>query len=261
MGRAADTFAMAASSTPCDPGTPALAIPRSTKPRRRRRAAAVVVAVLTACGAGLVWCGLREPSFYRRAGGSADTAAEQAVRRLFSSLSALQADVEREGSWGAAFDDAGINAWLARDLPRNHPGFLPDGMSSPRLAFTPGRVHAGVRLTRAGLSAVCWAVAEVRLREPNQLGIVLEQAGVGSLPLPRGLIVAELARGMARLGLAATVRRLGDRTVLVVYIPATHESGRASHWLEALTIGAGDMTLAGQTLHAPPRPAAAGATR
>jgi len=47
---------------------------------------------------------------------------------------------------------------------------------------------------------------------------------------------------------ATSTRQLDGRSVLVVYIPSTHESGGPSHWLEALSIGDGSLAVAGRTL-------------
>lgn len=233
------------------------------RPRRLRRPVLVALGALVLGAGVLVALAVQTPAFYRRAAvpPADEPAAEQAARRLVTDLSALRADFGREGGWEASLTEEGINAWLATDLTRNHARALPDGVSTPRIAFTPGRVHAAARLGAGGLSAVAWLVAGVNLREPNQLGVVVEQAGLGGLPLPRGPVLRELARRCERLGMVATVRRLDDRNVLVVYIPSTHEAGGTSHWLEALAIGAGDVAVAGRTVRGPLRPAAGQDTR
>jgi hypothetical protein len=46
----------------------------------------------------------------------------------------------------------------------------------------------------------------------------------------------------------------GARSVLVVYIPSTHQAGGVSHWLEAIRIAAGEAAVAGETRRGPVRP-------
>ena len=217
-------------------------------PRRRRRlvtaASAVTLAVLGLL-AGVVLVPV--PAFYRERALARMSAPDQAARRLVSDVSALRAAVVREGRWEAALDERDINAWLATDLPRNHSALLPDGVSAPRVRLAPQRVEVGVRVGFGPCAAVASLAAEVRLREPNQLGVTLVDARLGGLPLPRGPVLAAVERGFRRLGLFATVRRLDGRSVLVVYIPSTHEEGGAAHWLESLAIGEGTIAVSGRT--------------
>ena len=217
-------------------------------PAKRRspaRLAVVVTAVLAVALAVAAFAATRLPEFYRQRLEVAG--AEDSARRLVSDISALHAAFIREGAWEAAFSEHDMNAWLASDLPRNHGRLLPRAVSGPRLRFTPRRVHAAVRIGGSLASTVAVLVAEVQLREPNQLGIVVEDARLGSLPLPRGLVLGEIRRRFDQIGMVTAVRRLDGRTVLVVYIPSTHESGGMSHWLESLSIGEGTVAFAGHT--------------
>jgi hypothetical protein len=204
-------------------------------------AAAIVAVTIVVVAVVASW----SPEFYRQ---RLDvTAAETAARRLVSDASALQASIVREGPWEAAFTENDINGWLAVDLPRNHGRLLPDWLAEPRVRLEPRRIRLAARVGRGLASAVAAVTAEVVLREPNQLGIVVEDAQLGGLPLPRGPVLAELRRCCDQLGMVTSVRRLDDRSLLVVYIPSTRESGGLSHWLETLTLGDGSIAITGQT--------------
>jgi hypothetical protein len=214
--------------------------------------------------AGVILAGL-SPEFYRsrlpvggplvgREAAAATAVAEQAARRLLTTASALHADFLRVGRWEGVFEERQLNAWLAVDLPRNHPELMPEAISSPRIELLPGRLRAGVRVGRGILSATLWAEATVTLRAVNQLGISVVDAGLGSLPLPRGPILRWIAGRIEPLGVVTEIRRDNGRSVLVVYIPSTYQAGGISHWLEAVRLAEGEVAVAGETRRGPVRP-------
>jgi len=184
--------------------------------------------------------------------------AERSAARLVTKGAALHAALGRVGPWGAAVSDTELNAWLATDLPRNHPQLLPRSLSAPRAWFRKQHVDLTVRAGVGLLSAVVWCDLEVTLRGVNQLGIVIEKASIGALPLPAAPVLAELGRRLAALGCVTELRPRDGRMVLVVYIPAT--LGGGPHWrLESLRIDAGEAVVAGTTSvpDGGPNPAAA----
>lgn len=221
--------------------------PSQPAPRRRLRRLGLWAAAAAACAAVTLGLLLRhEPAFYRGLAAGGGAAAEQRARRLVTRLSALHADFVRPGPWEAVLAGDEINAWLATDLPRNHPRLLPAGLTEPRVAIGPRRLRAAARVGPL-LGGVASVEAEVVLRGVNQLGIAVTDARLGALPLPRGPVIRELARRIDALGMATELRRLDGRTLLVVYIPSTHDAGATSHWLEALALEDGGVVVAGVT--------------
>lgn len=173
--------------------------------------------------------------------------AEAAARRVVTKAAACHAAISRPGAWEAAVTADELNAWLAIDLPRNHRNVLPRGVSQPRLLFQPKHALIGTRIGYGPLTAVASLDFEIQLRDVNHLAIVLEQARLGAIPLPRPPILRELARRIAMLGMVTDLRMLDGRLVLMVYIPSTHDAGGTSYWLESLSIGEGELLLAGTT--------------
>ncbi len=201
------------------------------------------------CG-GLALAALlaHEPAFYRsRAAAAPPGGAEPLARRLVTKASALRADVLRPGDWSAAVTEQELNAWLATDLPRNHPQLLPPLVSEPRLALGPRRISVGGRLALGPVRCVASCEAQVVLREVNQIGIVVEAVRLGGLPVPAGPVVREIARRIAALGLPTELRRLDGRTVLVVYISSSQQPEALRHRLESLTVEEGELLVAGTT--------------
>lgn len=172
---------------------------------------------------------------------------EALARRAVTKASAWHASISRSGSWETAVTADELNAWLAVDLPRNHARWLPRGVSQPRLQFQPRHVMLGTRVGYGPLTAVAWLDCEILLRDINHLAIVLEQARLGAIPVPRTPILRELSRRISKLGMVTDLRMLDGRMVLMVYIPSTHDAGATSYWLESLSIGDGELLMAGET--------------
>lgn len=227
--------------------------------RRYRVVIMAALGCLLLAVVGLVALAKYEPGFYRQraapvatgaAGGGPDDQdanLQAAARRAVTKASAWHAGISRSGAWETALTDDEINAWLAVDLPRNHPGWLPRGVSQPRLLFRPRHVFMGTRVGYGPLTGVAWFDFEIVLRDVNHLAIAVDQARLGAIPLPRAPIVRELARRIRRLGMVTDLRMLDGKMMLMVYIPSTHDAGATSYWLEALSIGEGELLMAGET--------------
>lgn len=217
---------------------------RGALERWRRPVAGVACAIL----GGLVMIAVllkHEPALV--AGAARSAGVERSAARMVTKGAALHAAVSRPGPWGAAFADHEINAWLEVDQPLNHPNLLPEGISRPRVRFRPQRVEAVVRLGTGPLSAFVWCDLEVVLRGVNQLQITVHSATVGAVPVPTALILAEIARGVATLGVDAQVRRLDGRMALVVYIPGSAGRDGPQWRLDSLRIDDGEMIVAGES--------------
>ncbi len=215
----------------------------------------MVVAFLGALATGPEFHGVRVPvggPLDGRAPAAAAAVAQQSARRLVTELSALHAASGRPGRWETVITEREVNAWLAIDLPKNHAGLADGWGTDARVEFLPGRFRFGCRLGTGAFSTIAWIEAEVRLRAANRLGIVLTDARLGSLPVPRGPIVKELGRRIEQLGAITEVRRFEDHVALVVYIPSTTEAVGRSRWLDSLLLSAGELALAGETKPATP---------
>lgn len=227
--------------------------------RRFRGVVVVGLGGLAVAGGCLTVLLKYEPSFYQQAAarlanvpgtsGVADDGAvvEVLARRAVSKVSGWHASISRSGGWEMAVTAEELNAWLAVDLPRNHPRLLPAGVSQPRLLFRPRHILLGTRVGYGLLTAVAWCDCEVVLRDVNHLAIVVEEARLGAIPVPRPPILRDLARRIGRLGMVTDLRTLDGRLVLMVYIPSTHDAGATSYWLESLSIGDGELLMAGET--------------
>jgi hypothetical protein len=191
------------------------------------------------------------PAFYReRLDVAAGAGAEQAARRLITKVVGLQAAAKRTGPWEAAITEQELNAWLALDLPRNHAGVLPAGVTAPRIELADRLLRLGMRVGAGPLTAVVSCGLEVRLREANQVECTVADARVGAVPVPRGPLLHALAARLTPLGLMAEIRRGDGRSVLVVTLPAAAGPAARRCTIEALAVAPGELLMAGETLMA-----------
>jgi hypothetical protein len=195
----------------------------------------MAIGAATTCLLGVLMAVLRqEPDYYRERMPAGDGGAARA-RRFITEVAGLQAAIARPGRWDAAFEEREINAWLATDLPANHARLLPTGVAEPRVRFVPGRIDLAVRVGPRLASAVLHLAVQVHLRGESQLA------------LPRDAVLAEVGRRLGRLGGVTSLRRLDGRSVLVVYIPATHGGDGMGRWLGSLAVVEGSLLVAGET--------------
>lgn len=204
-----------------------------------------------------------QPEFYARAveagaeeaAVGADAAVVEDMRRrasarFVSTLAALASDVARPGGWSTVLADEEVNAWLAVELPVNHPELVPAGVADLRVRFAPGAILLGCRFG-GPLAAVAWVDAQLRLLEANRLAITVKQCRMGLLPLPTGLAASRLAESLAQSGLRCEVQRIAGQTQLVVQLPATEirsdQGGVVSWWLDGLRLEDGEVFLTGSS--------------
>ncbi len=210
------------------------------------------------------------PAFYRQVVGLGPDAAALAGR-FVTEAAAVIAAADREGPWGVEMSQHAINAWLGRDLPRNHPELLDQAawgrLSQPRVEFAPKLARIGIEVTAWGVTAVAWAEVEVSLRAANQFAVTVRRAGLGGLPLPRDAVLRECGRRLAAAGLETEMQRFRDRSLLLVTVPeklAERPTGPAQgsrqpgrRWqIESLRLDRGSLTLAGSSRPADRRQAA-----
>ena len=187
------------------------------------------------------------PRFYRgcRQGSDADG------RRLISKVATLGSAIGRPGRWGSALTEEEINGWLRTDLPRNHAGLLPAGVTHPRMALANDVVRVGARFGWGPVATVASADLRLDPLDAGRLRADVLAVRLGALPLPSGPVVHALGRWLTAVGLPNELRRLDGRTAIVVYISGAGEAAGKVHRLDALDVRDGELLFAGETLPAP----------
>lgn len=229
--------------------------------RWRALAAGVGATLVLACGL-LLAVARHEPPALRRSvgpdarGASADDS-ERLAGRLISKASALHSAASRPGRWEGVFTEDELNAWLATDLPRNHPRLLPPGWSDPRVSLEPRHVWVGTRWHAGPLSALVWVRADVRVRAPGEIAVAVADAGLGGLPLPGDALLKQFGERLSAAGMNAAVARLDGRNQLVVRMADGGSAmegavggarGRGAVRIDSLRLDDGEILVAGETL-------------
>jgi hypothetical protein len=87
----------------------------------------------------------------------------------------------------------------------------------------------------------------VRLRGVNQLGLMLHEARLGLVPLPKAAVLRQIALRLEAAGAVTELRRLDDGHVLVVSLPSSFGSAAVRVQLESLQFDTAEMLVAGAT--------------
>ncbi len=189
--------------------------------KRRRRALAIATLLLLASGAALYLLSRREPEWWYQPGESAPLAAEQVENAVISELS-LARPAARQGpyrsrEWTLEVVQDEANAWLAtrlRSWVENRGGRWPDQLDGVRVAFEPGRVLLGLRLTEEYGGRVISTAGVPRVATDGSLWLQATSTRLGSVPLPQGLLLDRL-RQLSQGGAADLVNALDGRSALL----------------------------------------------
>src|SRR5271166_1668955 len=121
--------------------------------QKRVRFALVAVAVLGLLAAAIfaVYRASQEvPEFYAKEISVPADTQEKDSDLLLQQATSLHNDLHRIGRWRQVFKAQTINAWLAVDLPRNHPTLLAAGMHEPRVHIGPQGITMACQIDRGG---------------------------------------------------------------------------------------------------------------
>lgn len=187
------------------------------------------------------------PAFYRTC--SRGTAEDG--RRLISRVAAIGSAMGGSGTWNAAVTETEINGWLRTDLPKNHSGLLPAGVSDPRVNLADDMVRVGARVGWGPVAAVASLGVRIDRLDADRVRADVRSVRIGGLPLPRGPAVRRLAAALTAAGMPTELQRVDGRSVAVVYISGVESVPGKTHRLDTLDISGGELLLSGATVVTP----------
>jgi len=223
---------------------------------RRRMIITVVAGAVVIAGGAVIAASCHQPPSLRRAlttssGIDAADAEARHVARFISGVSALHAAATRPGPWEGVFTADDVNAWLANDLPRNHPRLLPPGWSDPRVGFEPRHAWFGIRRHLGPLRPLVWMRLEASRRSAGEVLLTVADAGIGAIPLPGDSLLAMLRARLVDAGYPVAMARIDGRSRLVLRLPGGDGPAagglRPIVRLAALRLDDGELLVAGET--------------
>ncbi len=225
--------------------------------KKRLTIVAIVLGGLVAIAGIGLWLGYlatqQVPAPYIEALELDNTTLVNASDRMLQQASALASDVRRDGPWEAVFTAEQINGWLAVDLVENHPGALPSELRDPRVAIAPDRIQLFCRLQRSDFDTVLTLAVEPYVPEPNVLALRIRHARAGSLPMPLGNVLDQIAEAGNRMGLRVEWLQADGDPVAQIVIPPAGEDESHVIQIETLQLHDGEIYLSGTTRRVQPK--------
>jgi hypothetical protein len=185
----------------------------------------IVLAVLLLGATGFYRASQQVPDFYVEALDTTPQQQQAAGYQLEQDVLDLHHDLQQRQSWEAVFSEEEVNGWLAADLPRKFPEFLPPGIEDPRVHLEDGQVRLACRYQSGGMATIVHLTVVVQMSdEPNTLAIRLSKARAGALPLPLKSFLEQIGGVARRLSLPLRWTQVSSDPVALLTLPSTFKS-------------------------------------
>jgi hypothetical protein len=186
---------------------------------RTAKALSVMLVLMVLGGWGLYHASQQMPDFYAEALVVGAEQQQNAGYVLEQEVLDLHTDLQQLPTWEAFFSEAELNGWLAADLPRKFPSFLPAEIDAPRVNLEKGQLKLACRYRSGGLATVVHLTVFVHMAdEPNTVAIRLSKARAGALPLPLKSFLDHVTDLARRLSLPLRwTQQSGDPVALLTF--------------------------------------------
>jgi hypothetical protein len=149
--------------------------------------------------------------------------------------------------WEAVFTAEEINGFLAVDLPKKHPDWLPKEFREPRVAIGPDGIHVYCRYETKWVSTVASLHLEPSLREKNVLAVRFRKARAGTFPLPLKEVLDQLTLAAREANVRLRWETIDNEPVAVITIPAMRDGGKVVVSIDSLELRDGSISFRGRT--------------
>lgn len=219
--------------------------------RKKLRIAAVVIGclvLLTAIsGLSLYYASQEVPAFYEQALKQDQKIQQRASDQMLRGATALASDLQKRGTWQAAFTAEQINGWLAVDLKKNHPNLLPPGVSDPRIEIRERSATVACRYQANKLSNVFSLTFDVYLSAPDIVALEIRSAHAGKLPVPLGQVLDGITKSAQNMDLPLEWRQHNGNPVALLTIAAARDVTDRAIAIDKIELRQGELFLAGHT--------------
>jgi hypothetical protein len=192
---------------------------------RTAKVLTVVLVVILLTLWGVYRASQQVPDFYAEALVATPEQQETAGYQLEQEVLDLHNDLQELQSWEAFFTEEEVNGWLAADLSRKFPNFLPPEIQDPRVDLEKGRLTLACRYQGGGLSTVVHLTVLTSMAdEPNTLALRLHKARAGVLPLPMKSFLDHISTVARRLSLPLRWTQVSGDPVALLTLPSEFKS-------------------------------------
>jgi hypothetical protein len=192
---------------------------------RTAKVLTVVLVVILLTLWGIYRASQQVPDFYAEALVATPEQQETAGYQLEQEVLELHNDLQELQTWEAFFSEEEVNGWLAADLSRKFPNFLPPEIQNPRVDLEQGRLTLACRYHGGGLSTVVHLTVLASMAdEPNTLALRLHKARAGILPLPMKSFLDHISTVAGRLSLPLRWTQVSGDPVALLTLPSEFKS-------------------------------------
>jgi hypothetical protein len=217
-------------------------------------ALAIVVVVVGSVGTTLALLVRHEPGFYRRS-----AVPPGPIRRLHSNafvseLSKIVTSInDRSSKWYAIFTDAQINSYFEEQFIQSgtYKGFLPEGVSSPRIAIEADKIRLAFRYGEPPWSTIISIDLRVWLvkNEANVVALELQGLHAGSLPISAQSLLERISEACQRKKIDVKWYRLPDNGNPVALLRFQSKGHSPSVQLFKLELREGLLVIGGRSVN------------
>lgn len=205
-----------------------------------------VLVILLVLG-GIYWATQQAPGFYEETLHADPAKQAAASNQMLQQATALVSDVKKRGQWRTLFTAEQINGWLAVDLPKNHASSIPSEVGEPRVQIRPEELTLACRYEGRGMKTVLSLTIDAYLAKPNVVALRIKRARAGRLPLPLDKVLDAISKTAQHLDLPLQWQQEGSDPVALITIPPHRGDDDKLVRIESLTLGDGEIYLAGST--------------
>lgn len=191
------------------------------------------------------------PDFYRQSLALAPQQLAESGAVFENRVLELQHSAQVEGDWQTIFTEDQVNGWLAVDMPRKFPKWLPKSVSQPRVSIEPGELKFACRFESRKLSGIVVATADAFCTEKeNEVGVRIRSVSSGIIPIPVKRIADAITKGLHETGVPASWTEIEGDPVALITLPrsVTDVSDEFSVLLTNVEIQEKQIVLTGKTV-------------
>ena len=197
-----------------------------------------------------------EPEFYERIGLPPGMERQKHSQEFQGKFMQLVNGIDNNKTWQERFTEAQINSYFEEDFIRSGVSttLLPEGISSPRVSFEPGKVRLAFRY---GTHTWCSTIVSIDFKvwlaahETNVVALELQGLHAGSLPVSAQSLLDRITEVVRRRDdIEITWYRHDGNPVALLRFQANQP--RPTVRLETLQLGQGELIIGGRSVEAAP---------